>query len=229
MSLLTKAFPHLTHFHLDTIDSDDDTLCIAGTAKTRTSCCPACSYRSRSVHSWYTRTVSDLPVSGRRVILADAVQGAQDRTGARRLVIDSIGEMERAVAEGGSAERVPGYLAALIEALRARRVTMLAIRESAQLVAPALSVATDPLVALVENVLLLQHVAFRDRLHRVLSAPKMRFSAHDLQVREFGISSPEGIRVLAPRESAAGVLSGIAVQQGRQSAVGTAEGRDEEA
>jgi len=69
MSLLTKAFPHLTHFYLDTIDNDDDTLCIAGTAKTRTACCPACSHRSRSVHSWYTRTVSDLPVSGRSVIL----------------------------------------------------------------------------------------------------------------------------------------------------------------
>lgn len=147
-------------------------------------------------------------------VLADALLGALDRTGARRLVIDSIAELERAVAESGAAARVPGYVAGLVEALRAREVTTLAIRESAHLVAPRLDVATDTLAVLAENVLLLQQVTRGDRLHRVLSTPKMRFSAHDLRLREFTIAPPEGIRVLAPLESAAGVLGGIVPRQG---------------
>ena len=142
-------------------------------------------------------------------VLADATLAALDRAGARRLVIDSVGELERAVAEGGTPQRVPGYVAGLVEALRARAVTTLAVRESARLVAPGLDVATDPLAALAENVLLLQYVSVGDRLHRVLAAPKMRFSAHDLRLREFVIAPPAGIRVLAPFESEAGVLSNV--------------------
>ena len=131
-------------------------------------------------------------------VLADALLEALDRSGARRLVIDSIGELERAVAESGTPQRVPGYVAALVEALRARRVTTLAIREGAHLVAAGPEVATDTLAVLAENVLLLQQVTVGDRLRRLLSAPKMRFSAHDLRIREFTITPPGGIRVLAP-------------------------------
>ncbi|GAC1433575.1 MAG: ATPase domain-containing protein [Chloroflexota bacterium] len=141
-------------------------------------------------------------------VVAAALLDAIDRTDARRLVIDSIGEMERAVAEGTNQSRVPGYIAGLVEALRDRAVTTIAIRESAHLVATDLQVAaTDALTALAENVLLLQHVSVGDRLRRVLSTPKMRFSAHDMQIREFVIAPPEGIRVLAPGESDLGSLA----------------------
>jgi circadian clock protein KaiC len=140
-------------------------------------------------------------------ILADRLLTALDRTGAQRLVIDSIGELERAVAEGGVPQRVPGYVAGLVEALRARSVTTLSIRESDHIVGSGIELATDTLAALAENVLLLQYVRVRDGLHRVIAAPKMRFSAHDLRLREFTIAPPEGIRVLTPFETEAGVLS----------------------
>jgi hypothetical protein len=42
---------------------------------------------------------------------------------------------------------------------------------------------------------------------------KMRFSPHDLTLREFTISAPVGIEVRAPFESERGVLAGIARQQ----------------
>lgn len=155
-------------------------------------------------------------------VLADAVLVALDRSGARRLVIDSVGELERAVAEGDSAQRVPGYVAGLVEALRARAVTTLTVRESTHLVAPGLEVATDALAALSENVLLLQYVSVGDRLHRVLAAPKMRFSAHDLRLREFIIAPPSGIRVLAPFESEPGVLSSVPAPSDPPAGAGTA-------
>jgi len=69
MSLLTKVFPQLKHFHLDDIDITGDTLSISATAKKAAARCPVCGRRSRSVHSWYARTVSDLPVSHNVVVL----------------------------------------------------------------------------------------------------------------------------------------------------------------
>ncbi len=59
--------------------------------------------------------------------------------------------------------------------------------------------------ALAENVLLVQHITRGDRLQRVLAAPQMRFSAHNVQGREYVLAPPTGIRVLAPDERATGV------------------------
>ena len=42
------------------------------------------------------------------------------------------------------------------------------------------------------------------RLHRVLSVPKMRFSAHDVALREYTIRAPGGLHVLEPEESEEG-------------------------
>ncbi len=69
MSLLTKVFPQLKHFHLDDIDISGDTMSISATATKASARCPLCGRRSRSVHSWYARTVSDLPVSHTVVVL----------------------------------------------------------------------------------------------------------------------------------------------------------------
>jgi len=69
MSLLTKVFPQLKHFHLDDIDITDGTMSISGTAQMASARCPMCGRRSRSVHSWYSRTVSDLPVARSVVVL----------------------------------------------------------------------------------------------------------------------------------------------------------------
>jgi transposase len=69
MSLLTKVFPQLKHFHLDDIDITGDTMSISGTAKQASARCPVCGRRSRSVHSWYARQVADLPVSRAVVVL----------------------------------------------------------------------------------------------------------------------------------------------------------------
>jgi circadian clock protein KaiC len=152
-------------------------------------------------------------------VVADRLLAALEQTGARRLVIDSIAELERTVARGDPG-RVGDYLAALVEALRARRLTTLVLKDTAALITADLAVAGDTLSVLAENVVVLQLVTYRNQLHRVVSVPKMRFSAHELRLREFTITAPTGIQVRAPGDSEAGVLAGIARQQGGPAAAG---------
>jgi len=145
--------------------------------------------------------------------VATELLAALDRTGARRVVIDSIAELERAVEESSGAARVSNYLAALLAALRTRGVTLLAIKETSKVVTTQLDFSAESLAILAENVLLLQQLAYRGRLHRVLSVLKMRFSSHDYSLREFLIDPPAGIRVLSPGESGREVLVGLTEQQ----------------
>ncbi len=66
---LAKLFPHLKSVHIEhiAIDADGVTLCVA--LRRRSARCPLCHRRSRRVHSRYRRTLTDLPISGRRVVL----------------------------------------------------------------------------------------------------------------------------------------------------------------
>ena len=154
------------------------------------------------------------PVELEADALAGELLAALDRTGARRLVVDSVAVLERAVGEGSGTGRVAGYLSALITALQARRVTALFTRETGPFAGPDMELETDLSSGVAENVLWLQAVIHRRRFYRVLSVLKMRYSAHDLELREFTITAPAGIQVRAPFESESGVLAGIARQQG---------------
>jgi transposase len=69
MSALTKVIPCLKYVHLDDIESDGATTIIVGSAKHPSARCPLCGQHSRSVHSWYVRSVADLPLAGAAVIL----------------------------------------------------------------------------------------------------------------------------------------------------------------
>jgi circadian clock protein KaiC len=131
-------------------------------------------------------------------VVADGLLGALDDTGAHRLVIDGMGELEEAVLDGGDPRRLRNYLAALVVALRARGVTALVLKEAQRLVALQVEAEADDTAAVADNVLLLQRLTGGSRLRRVLSAPKVRYSAHDDRVVDFVIAAPEGIRMLTP-------------------------------
>jgi len=73
-----------------------------------------------------------------------------------------------------------------------------------------------------ENVVWLQAVILRGRLYRVLSVLKMRYSLHDLTLREFTIAAARRHFQYAVRwESAPGLLASIEREEGefRPSAV----------
>jgi circadian clock protein KaiC len=142
-------------------------------------------------------------------VLADRLLTTLDRTGARRVVIDSVAELERAVLRGLDPQRLEDYLAALLQALRQREVTALLTKETDKVVAASLELSADALSVLAENVLLLQHIPYQGHLHRIISVPKLRFSDHDTAIREFRIHAPEGFEVMRSSASNAGVLEGI--------------------
>ncbi|HEY8599626.1 MAG TPA: ATPase domain-containing protein [Thermomicrobiales bacterium] len=131
-----------------------------------------------------------------------------DKTGTKRLVVDSLAEVERAVNEQDH-DRLHGFLAALLEALRTRRVTGLFIKESRQGLPSAIDVSEDPFAAIAENVILIRQVELRSQQHRVISVLKMGFSNFDTTLREFVIAPPDGIRVLTPFEGDPVVLSTV--------------------
>ena len=135
------------------------------------------------------------PVELNADTLATVLLETLDRTNAKRLVVDSITELERAAMESGDPRRVENYLAALMEALHRRNVTALFIREiPSSGLHPDFS--SEPVAILAENMLVLRQEERQGRLHRTLLVQKMRFSAHDATiVREFTIHAPEGIRV----------------------------------
>ena len=147
-------------------------------------------------------------------LLADELLTTLDQIGARRLVIDSMIEWERAVGEGSDPRRVPNHLAALVEALQARGITALLVRESGIASARSdLDLPIDALSATVENVVWLHQVADRQRTHRVLSVPKTRYAPSDGTRHEFVVAAPAGIRVVGAFRSDLGVLDAIADQE----------------
>ena len=158
------------------------------------------------------------PVELNPDVIADRLLLLLERTGARRLVIDSVLELVRAVGETAHRERVHNYLAALLAALRQRGVTTLFVTETSAATAPDLDLTAQSISILAENVLLLQQVRYRRQLRRIVSVLKMRFSDYDVTSREFLIAPPDGVKVLTLQESGDAVLARIAQQQGDLSA-----------
>ncbi|HEU5442048.1 MAG TPA: ATPase domain-containing protein [Ktedonobacterales bacterium] len=153
------------------------------------------------------------PIKVNADILADRLLHLLDHTGARRLVIDSVAELERAILRSPDPQRLEDYLAALLIALRERGVTALMLKETDKAIAATLDFSADPLSVLAENVILLQQVPYAGELHRILAVLKLRFSGHDTTLREFRITSPAGLEVLEPGMSEHDVLAGITERQ----------------
>lgn len=165
------------------------------------------------------------PIKVNPDVIADRLLNILDTTGATRLVIDSVAELERALVRSGDAGRLEEYLAALVRAIQARGVTGLFIKETPKVLGPILDFSTDPLSVLAENLLLVQQLPYQGQIHRVLSVLKMRYSAHDTTLRAFRIAPPAGVEVLTPLESGGTLLEGLTAWQGAQEQSSGAERR----
>lgn len=153
------------------------------------------------------------PIKVQADVIADRLLAELERTGVSRLIIDSIAEIERAIQRGTDPGRLEDYLAALLQALQSRHVTTFMVKETQRIGAATLDFSADPLSVLAENVLLMQQVPYRGALHRILSMLKVRYTAHDMALREFEIVVPDGIHVLTPFESDTEALQNIAADQ----------------
>jgi len=133
-----------------------------------------------------------------------------ERTGARRLVLEDVDTLERALENPG---RSRAFFGALLIRLRSMGITSLFTRKISKLIGPELDFSDSPLASVAENLLFLRHVELRGRLHRVMSILNLRNSRFDPSLREFEIRD-EGLRVLKPLNSAEGLLTGMARPMG---------------
>jgi circadian clock protein KaiC len=153
------------------------------------------------------------PVEMELDILAATIRERVERMRVRRFVIDPVAEIEQAVLEPG---RAIGFFASLLNYLRERNVTTVITREISPFPEPRLTFTETPVSVLTENLLVLRSVEYQDRLYRIISVFKMRFSGFDPALREFRIEDG-GIRVLPINESGEQVMTGITRQERRRS------------
>ncbi len=143
-------------------------------------------------------------------ILAAILRDRVESLGIRRLVIDPIAVVE---AEIPFRQRAPRYLASLFDYLREHGVTVIVTQESS---VSGTGVVGDAMAAtLVDSIVLLQWVEYRNTLVRILSVRKMRQSGFDTTLREYRIADGT-VRVLPIEESGTAVLEGITAQEQRE-------------
>ena len=118
-----------------------------------------------------------------------------ERRGVRRLVIDSVAELERGL---GFQERTADFLAALVTYLRTREVTTCLTLDISPNGGLETSLAAASLSVIAENQLMLRQLEFRGHLHRVGAVTKMRFSDHERVIHQVAIVPGQGIQVLGP-------------------------------
>jgi transposase len=110
---LSLLFPYLAGLRLEQVALDGETVTLHLAASARSARCPLCARRSRRVQSVYHRTMADLPIAGRQLVLRLRVR--RFRCGARRC--------PRAI----FAERFPKLVAAYGRRTLGQRVALEAI------------------------------------------------------------------------------------------------------
>jgi len=125
----------------------------------------------------------------------------------QRVFIDAISDVQRLIT---SPQRLPTYVAALTNELRALGATILIATELDAYVDRQLAVPLPAASATMDNGILLRQVELESSLHRVVLVLKARRMATDPAIRELYISE-RGIEVGDPLDAVAGLMTGIAV------------------
>lgn len=135
-------------------------------------------------------------------VVAAEIKRAALATGAKRVVIDSIAELEHSA----SGPRFADYLWALVGTLRHNGATTLLTSETSAFFGPAFELAHG-LSYIADNVVLLRYTELESEIHRALVVVKMRDSDHVKSLVEFEITK-NGANVVGKFTGVSGVLSG---------------------
>ena len=163
---------------------------------------------------WQAPVEITLDVWGHRVL--DLVR----RTRAARLFLDGFNALQDAAAYP---DRLPTFLTAFLNEVRALGVTTLMSAEVHPIVGPAVDVPVAGISPMVENTILLRYVEVHSHLSRLITVLKVRGSVHQTAMREFRIT-PAGLEVAATFDSAEAILTGSA----RHVAPASRDGRHEQ-
>jgi circadian clock protein KaiC len=133
----------------------------------------------------------------------EAIKDAIDKVGARRVVIDSLMDIEIATPDK---VRFKDYVYSLVSDFRSRGITSMLTNEIPELFGP-LQLSAHGISFVSDNVILLRYVEIGSTLRRGISVLKMRGHQHDKTVCEFEISEG-GLHILPGFSSWISILSG---------------------
>jgi circadian clock protein KaiC len=119
-----------------------------------------------------------------------------ERTRARRVFIDSLGDLRRAAVDE---LRFREYLYSLLQRCANQQISLMMSQEIPALFGIS-HLSEDGISHLSDNVILLQFVPRDAELRRAVTVLKTRASRHDPGIREFTIT-PEGIVLDEPRSN----------------------------
>lgn len=137
---------------------------------------------------------------------AAELQGAIAKIGARRVVIDSVVDLEAGAPSEG---RYKEFVYSLVSIFKSQGITSLMTSETPDLFGSVK--LTDSGVSVVaDNVVLLRYVEMNSAITRAISVLKTRGSDHDKSLKEFEITD-RGIEILGKFEGQTGIMSGSPV------------------
>ena len=143
-----------------------------------------------------------------------AILDAIERTGARRLVIDSLVGFEMALAPGFRAD-FRESLYRMIGALTGAGVTILStveVEDSFQ----AMPLSHYAISFLTDDILRMRYVEIDGQIRKVMVVVKMRGGDHSKDIREYVITN-RGVVVMAPRQTDyTGLTTGIPTRVGKR-------------
>jgi circadian clock protein KaiC len=152
------------------------------------------------------------PTSDSLDAYAERLLGAVRQGGVRRLFLDGLGAFNSAPA---AEQRIPQFLAALTNELRAQGVTTVYSLEAGNVVGPSTAIEFGDLSALAENLLLLRYVESGVRLHRLISILKVRDSDFDPLLHEF-VMTASGPEIVESTLSAESIMRGVSPREANE-------------
>lgn len=146
-----------------------------------------------ALDSGMLRILRTPPVELHADVLADTLIAQIEAAGTRRLVVDEIGEIERALVAMGYQRRFHDFAAALIETLRLRGVTSLLTRQLSAGRRSALEDGLTPLATLTANLLWLREWSEDGRIARSLEVLQTADAERTTLWHQVTIQAPAGI------------------------------------
>lgn len=146
------------------------------------------------------------PVEIQPDIHAAKVQEIVQRIGAKRVMLDSLKDIEIATPDK---VRFKDYIYALVNQFKLQGVTTLLTNEIPEMFGP-FQLSEYGVSFVVDNVILLRYVELSGKMGRAISIMKVRGSQHSKEIRYFEISV-DGIQIATVVDAQTGVLTGIPI------------------
>lgn len=146
------------------------------------------------------------PVELQPDIHAARVKAAVQKVGAKRVLLDSLKDIEIATPDK---VRFKDYIYSLVNQFKLQGVTTLLTNEIPEMFGP-FQLSEYGVSFVVDNVILLRYLELTGRMGRAISIMKVRGSQHSKEIRAFEITDT-GIRIDRVVQAQTGVLTGIPV------------------